>query len=163
MKRKVILAALLMCCVLLAIGCASPGASSSTAPVPASSEAPANSASQSQASIPSQASGVYQKITAQEARQIMQEKDDYILLDVRTQEEYDEAHIEGAVLLPDYEIKEKAGERLPDKNAMILVYCRTGRRSAASANQLLEMGYTQVIDFGGIVDWPYETVSTTKK
>jgi rhodanese-related sulfurtransferase len=163
MKRKVILVTLLICCVLLAIGCASPGAPSSAAPVPASSsEAPASSASQSPASVPSQASGVYQKITAQEARKIMQETDDYILLDVRTQEEYDEAHIEGAILLPDYEIEEKAGERLPDKNAMILVYCRTGRRSAASANKLLEMGYTQVIDFGGIVDWPYETVSTKK-
>ena len=100
----------------------------------------------------------YQKISPQEALTMLQEQD-VTLLDVRTQEEFAEAHIEGALLLPDYEIEQKASELLPDKDAVILVYCRSGRRSQGAAQKLIEMGYSQVYDFGGIIDWPYETVS----
>lgn len=100
----------------------------------------------------------YQKISAQEAKKIIDEQKGYIILDVRTQEEFDEGHIENAVLIPDYEIESKASLELSDKNVQILVYCRTGRRSAIAAQKLFEMGYTDVKDFGGIVDWPYETV-----
>jgi rhodanese-related sulfurtransferase len=99
----------------------------------------------------------YRKITAEEAKAMLEANADAILLDVRTEEEFTERHIPGAVLLPDYEVAEKAAEVLPDKNALILVYCRTGRRSANAANELIEMGYTNVYDFGGINDWPYET------
>lgn len=102
--------------------------------------------------------GAYQKITAQEAKAIIDGEEDVIILDVRTDSEYRLGHIEGSVLLPHTEIKEKAHQMLPDKNAIILVYCRTGIRSAQGSNLLLEMGYTNVYDFGGIVDWPYEVV-----
>lgn len=104
-------------------------------------------------------SEAYQKITAKKAYQMMQDKDEYVLLDVRTEEEFKEKHIEGAVLVPDYDIKNSAVSELPDKGALILVYCRSGRRSANAASELAAMGYTNVYDFGGIIDWPYGTVS----
>ncbi len=100
---------------------------------------------------------IYMNISAKEAKEIMDCEKDYIILDVRTQEEYDEIHIPGAILIPDYEIKEKATDILKDKNQLILVYCRSGRRSKIAANSLIEMGYTNIREFGGIIDWPYET------
>ena len=102
-------------------------------------------------------SASYQKITAEEARGFMDSGEEYILLDVRTDQEFNEGHIGGAMLIPDYEIAVRAEQELPDKNALILIYCRSGRRSANIANELLEMGYLRVYDFGGIIDWPYET------
>ena len=81
----------------------------------------------------------------------------YVILDVRTQEEYDEKHIPGAILIPDSEISEKAEGILKDKNQLILVYCRSGRRSKLAAEDLLDIGYTNIKEFGGIIDWPYET------
>ena len=100
---------------------------------------------------------VYMNITAQEAREIMDTEEVYIILDVRTQAEYDEKHISGAILIPDYEIKERAEEELTDKDQLILVYCRSGRRSKLAAEALGELGYTNIKEFGGIIDWPYET------
>lgn len=100
----------------------------------------------------------YQKISTEEAKEVMQSGNHYVILDVRTLDEYNEGHIEGAVLLPDNELEEKAESTLPDKEATILVYCRSGRRSVAAAQDLINMGYTNVYDFGGIVDWPYEVV-----
>ena len=100
----------------------------------------------------------YHKITAKDARDILTGTGEFILVDVRTGDEFREGHIEGAVLIPDYEIAERAAAELPDKNALILVYCRSGRRSANAANALVGLGYTNVYDFGGIIDWPYETV-----
>jgi len=99
----------------------------------------------------------YIKIAQQEAHDMM--TGDVIILDVRTQAEFDSGHIINAVLLPDYEIKEKAESVLPDKNQTILIYCRTGIRSANAARDLIEIGYTKVFDFGGIVDWEYEIVN----
>ena len=99
---------------------------------------------------------VYVNITAEEAKQIMDSEEDYIILDVRTQEEYDQGHIPGAILIPDTEIKDKAEEVLTDKNQLILVYCRSGRRSKLAAEALVELGYTNIKEFGGIIDWPYE-------
>ena len=101
----------------------------------------------------------YQTITAEEAMEMMEKNDSYILLDVRTEEEFSEGHIEGAILIPDYELKEQAETKLPDKDALILIYCRSGRRSALAAKDLSDMGYTQVYDFGGIINWPYDTIS----
>ncbi|WP_303870903.1 rhodanese-like domain-containing protein [Acetobacterium wieringae] len=95
------------------------------------------------------------KITAEEAKVMIDGNDDLVVLDVRTQEEYNEGHIENAVLIPDTEISTKAPTVLADQNQTILVYCRTGRRSAAAAKKLVDSGYTNVYDFGGIVDWPY--------
>lgn len=103
--------------------------------------------------------GVYQKISPQQAKSMMEESEPYLLLDVRTQEEFKEKRIDGAVLIPDYELKNRASAELPDKNALILIYCRSGRRSALAAKNLIDLGYTNVYDFGGIIDWSYATVS----
>lgn len=99
---------------------------------------------------------VYVNITAEEAKQIMDSEDGYIILDVRTQEEFDELHIPGAILIPDTEIKARAEEVLTDKDQLILVYCRSGRRSKLASEDLVELGYTNIKEFGGIIDWPYE-------
>ncbi len=100
---------------------------------------------------------VYMNINAQEAKEIMDTEKDYVILDVRTQEEFDEKHIPNAVLIPDYEIAQKAEEILTDKDQLILVYCRSGRRSKLAAEELVSLGYTNIKEFGGIIDWPYET------
>ena len=99
---------------------------------------------------------VYVNITAEEAKQIMDNEEGYIILDVRTQEEYDEGHIPGAVVISHEEIAEKAEGVLTDKDQLILVYCRSGRRSKIAAEALVELGYTNIKEFGGITDWPYE-------
>lgn len=95
-------------------------------------------------------------ITAEEAKEMMESETDYVILDVRTQEEYEEGHIPGSVLIPDYEIKDRAQEELKDKEQMIFVYCRSGRRSKNAAEELAGMGYKKIREFGGILDWPYE-------
>ena len=101
----------------------------------------------------------YMQITQDEAKSLMDSEKDYIILDVRTIEEFNESHIDGAILIPDYEINEKAEETLTDKNQLILVYCRSGRRSKLASAELAKMGYTNVKEFGGIIDWSYGTVS----
>lgn len=100
----------------------------------------------------------YEQISQNEAKRIMDTESDYIIIDARTQEEFDEGHIENAILIPEYEIQEKAPELIPDKNALILVYCRSGRRSKIASEALAELGYTNVKEFGGIIDWEYEIV-----
>ena len=99
---------------------------------------------------------VYMNITAEEARQIMDSEEGYVILDVRTQEEYDQGHIPGAILIPNTEIEARAEQELPDKDQLILVYCRSGRRSKLAADILVSLGYTDIREFGGIIDWPYE-------
>lgn len=99
---------------------------------------------------------VYVNITAEEAKQIMDSEKGYIILDVRTQEEYDEGHIPGAIVISHEEIAEKAEDVLTDKDQLILVYCRSGRRSKLAAEALVELGYTNIKEFGGIIEWPYE-------
>ena len=100
---------------------------------------------------------VYVNITAEEAKQIMDTEEGYVILDVRTKEEYDQGHIPGAIVISHEEIAEKAEEVLTDKDQLILVYCRSGRRSKLAAEALVELGYTNIKEFGGIIDWPYET------
>ena len=100
---------------------------------------------------------VYLNITAQQAKEIMDSQEGYIILDTRTKEEYDESHIPGAILIPHDEILDKAETVLPDKDQLILVYCRSGRRSKLAAEDLVKLGYTNIREFGGIIDWPYET------
>ena len=99
---------------------------------------------------------VYMNITAEEAKQIMDTETGYIILDVRTQEEYDESHIPGAIVIPNTEIETRAEQELTDKGQLILVYCRSGRRSKQAAEMLVTLGYTNIKEFGGIIDWPYE-------
>ena len=100
---------------------------------------------------------VYMNITAEEAKKIMDSEEGYIILDTRTQEEYDEGHIPGAIVIPHDEITDRAEEELPDKDQLLLVYCRSGRRSKLAAEALVKLGYTNIKEFGGIIDWPYET------
>ena len=99
---------------------------------------------------------VYVNITAEEAKVIMESEEGYIILDVREQDEFDAGHIPGAILIPYTQIDEKAKDMLPDKDQLILVYCRSGRRSKIAADSLVELGYTNIKEFGGIIDWPYE-------
>jgi len=94
----------------------------------------------------------YHKISAEEAYEMM------VSLDVRTREEYDGGHIKNAVLVPNESIGSEMPEALPDKEATLLVYCRSGRRSKDAAQKLLALGYQSVYDFGGVIDWPYELV-----
>ena len=95
-------------------------------------------------------------ITAEEAKEIMDTEEGYVILDVREQDEYDAGHISGAILIPFTQIEAKANEMLPDKDQLILVYCHSGRRSKIAAEALAELGYTNIKEFGGIIDWPYE-------
>lgn len=96
----------------------------------------------------------YEQISAKEAKEIMENEEDVLILDVRTREEYDTGHIKGAICLPNEEILEDP-EELPDKEQTILVYCRSGNRSKQAAQKLADMGYEKVLEFGGIMDWPY--------
>ncbi len=99
---------------------------------------------------------MYETITAEDAKKIMDSGEDIIILDVREQDEYDEGHIAGSILIPYTQIENKAEEMLPDKDKKILVYCRSGRRSKIAAESLSKLSYTNVKEFGGITDWPYE-------
>ena len=100
----------------------------------------------------------YHRITAQKAKEIMESGKPYVLLDVRSQVEHNLKYIEGDILIPHREIAEKAPELLPDKNKTVLVYCASGVRSKAAAETLIQMGYTDVYDFGAITDWPYGVI-----
>ncbi len=98
----------------------------------------------------------YTCISPQEAKTLIDTQENYVILDVRTQEEYDGGHIPGAILIPDTQIGELAQQMLKDRDQLILVYCRSGRRSKLAAQELADMGYTNVKEFGGILSWPYE-------
>ena len=99
----------------------------------------------------------YKQISQEEAKEIMDSMEEFVILDVRTKEEYDEKHIPGAVLIPNEEILERAEAELPDKEMTILVYCRSGNRSKTASEKLAGLGYTNVLEFGGINTWTYET------
>ena len=98
---------------------------------------------------------IYHTVTAETAKYMMDEGS-VTIVDVRTQSEYDVGHVENAILVPNETIGSIVPEELPDKEAVLLVYCRTGRRAADASQKLADMGYTKVYDFGGIEDWPYE-------
>ena len=111
------------------------------------------------APTPTATPAAYKKISAADAKARMDSGDEIIILDVRTKEEYDAGHIKGAILVPNETIIDEQPELLPDLDAEILVYCRSGNRSAQAAKKLLAIGYTNVVDFGGIIHWPYEVVT----
>ena len=104
----------------------------------------------------------YRKITAEEAYKMQAAGAGAIFLDVRTSEEFSEKRINGAVLIPDYEIKTRVESEIPDKKALIFIYCRSGNRSAKAAHIMIDIGYSNVYDLGGIIDWSYDTVSDRK-
>lgn len=101
----------------------------------------------------------YRRIDMDEAITIMENETGYILLDVRTTSEFAEKHIPGAINIPNETIGTEQIPELPDKDQLILVYCRSGNRSKRASEKLVALGYTNVVEFGGIIDWPGETVS----
>lgn len=101
----------------------------------------------------------YERISQEEALSYMVNDGESIILDVRTEEEFASGHIKGAVLIPHEEIEAKAESVIDDKERLILVYCRSGRRSKIAAEKLVELGYSNVKEFGGINEWNYEIVT----
>ena len=98
----------------------------------------------------------YEKISLEEAKQLMKDEEGYIILDVRTKEEFAEGHIPGAICVPNETISGEMPEELPEKGQLILVYCRSGNRSKQASKKLAELGYTNIKEFGGIIDWDGE-------
>ena len=101
----------------------------------------------------------YRQVNAEEADSMMEEESGYIILDVRTAQEYSEKHIPGAINIPNETIGTEDIPELPDKEQLILVYCRSGNRSKQASEKLVKLGYTNIVEFGGINDWTGETVS----
>lgn len=101
----------------------------------------------------------YRQVNAEEAAIMMEEESSYIILDVRTAQEYSEKHIPGAINIPNETIGTEDIPELPDKEQLILVYCRSGNRSKQASEKLVKLGYTNIVEFGGINDWTGETVS----
>ena len=139
MRQILLFAALAAVLALLLVSCGG----TKDKPVPTEEDAPSKA--------------TYHKISAEEAYEMMVSQE-VVVVDVRTREEYDGGHIENAVLVPNESIGSEMPEALPDKEATLLVYCRSGRRSKQAAEKLLELGYQNVYDFGGVIDWPYELV-----
>ena len=104
----------------------------------------------------------YRQVSPEEAAAMMEEETDYIILDVRTQEEYETAHIPGAICIPNETIGTDEIPELPDKDQLILVYCRSGNRSRQASEKLAKQGYTNIVEFGGINSWTGKTVSSSE-
>ena len=95
-------------------------------------------------------------INAEKAKEMMENLDEFVLLDARSEEEFSEGHIPGAIVIPHEEVSERAEAEIPEKDVPVFVYCRSGRRSKIAAEELVSLGYSEVYEFGGIIDWPYE-------
>lgn len=176
-KIQILIAASLLCCLMLLTACspvnpypvttAPPTTTATTTEsveAVAPTENPENtpvssdeSAAPIEANLESDKVPTYRKISPEEAAEMLKNDPQIILLDVRTEEEYAEKHIPNSILVPDDQVVARANTTFPDKNAVILVYCRSGRRSEGAAKALVKLGYNNVYDFGGINDWPYET------
>ena len=109
--------------------------------------------------VPAESEANYRQVSMDEAIAMMEEKNDYIILDVRTPEEFAEKHIPDAINIPNETIGTEEIPELPDKEQLTLVYCRSGNRSKQASEKLVRLGYTNIVEFGGINDWPGETVS----
>jgi len=146
MKRWVLM-------LVIALSFALPACAGDSVPAPAAPE-PAVSGEQ-EAESPK---AVVQDITPEDAKKRLDSDEAIILVDVRTKEEFDGGHIEDAVLLPVDQLQNNAAEVLPDLDAVYFVYCRSGSRSGAATAMMVDLGYQNVFDLGGIMDWPYEVV-----
>ena len=124
-----------------------------------SSGGTSESGSASEASVASDQAGTYTQISQDEAMEMMEKDDGHVIVDVRTQEEYDEGHIPDAVLIPNETIADSPPAELPDKDQIILIYCRRGNRSKDASQKLADMGYTNIYEFGGIETWEGEVVT----
>lgn len=103
-------------------------------------------------------SAAYKQISQTEAKQMMQQNNGYVIVDVRRQDEFDSGHIKDAILIPNESITDQKPSELPDLNQVILIYCRSGNRSKQAAQKLADMGYTNIYEFGGINTWDGEIV-----
>lgn len=150
-KAAIVIAA--MACMLLTLtSCATPQQTSAATTQPTAAQDATRTETASE-------KGVYQSISPADAKALMETRTDYTLLDVRELSEYSAGHIAGAKLLPVGQIESLAATELPDLNATIIVYCRSGARSSRAAQTLLSLGYTDVLDLGGISSWPYDVVT----
>lgn len=113
--------------------------------------------------IGGQAKAAYRRVSAEEAQQIMKNESGYQIVDVRTPEEYASGHIPNAICIPNESIGKEPPAELSDKKQLLLIYCRSGRRSKEASNKLVELGYENVVDFGGIIDWPGEKTTEPPK
>ena len=104
----------------------------------------------------------YRQITMEEAVTMLEEETGYTILDVRTAQEYSEKHIPGAINIANESIGTEDIPELPDKDQLILVYCRSGNRSKQASEKLVKLGYTNIVEIGGINSWPGETVAGDK-
>lgn len=155
LRKPLTLGAALLAMVMSLTGCAKTG-DTTVAATAAGTDGGALSASVT----PTQTqTGGYRLMKPLEAKLMLDSETDITLVDVREPYEYATGHIPNAKLLPLGDIAALAATELPDRNAKIMVYCRSGSRSRSAARQLLSMGYTDVIDIGGILDWPYEVVT----
>ena len=144
MKRRVRLAAMLLLCMIFA-ACGQAKSDSQTT----------GGKNQSNAEGSTQ-EVTYEQISLNEAKQLMKDEEGYIILDVRTKEEFAEGHIPGAIYVPNETISDEMPEELPEKDQLILIYCRSGNRSKQASKKLAELGYTNIKEFGGIIDWDGE-------
>lgn len=150
--KKTVLAGIALGCMVLLAACSNTNDSLNIEPTLEPSET---------LNLSSNKEDIYHKITTKEAKEMMEDEEkNVIIVDVRTEEEYKESHIPGAILIPNESIGSEELEELPDKDAVLLIYCRTGNRSKKASDKLIELGYTKIYDFGGIVDWSYETESS---
>jgi rhodanese-related sulfurtransferase len=145
MKRRIALTAAASLCLLL---CACGNGASSSEGV------------QSEVRTTTSAAANYQQITQEKAKKMMQADDGHIIVDVRRQDEYDSGHIPGAIFIPNESIGTEQPKELPDLDQVILIYCRSGRRSKEASQKLADMGYTHIYEFGGIIDWTGEVVTS---
>ena len=146
MRNKIVLTVLASLCLLLT-ACGN-GTSSSDS---RQSEVRTTEASEA---------ATYQQITQEKAKEMMQADDDHIIVDVRRQDEYDSGHIPDAILIPNESIESERPKELPDLDQVILIYCRSGRRSKEASQKLADMGYTHIYEFGGIIDWTGATATS---
>ncbi len=117
---------------------------------------------QSEVRTTASAAAAYQQITQEKAKEMMQADGGHIIVDVRRQDEYDSGHIPDAILIPNESIGTEQPKELPDLDQVILIYCRSGRRSKEASQKLADMGYTNIYEFGGIIDWTGEVVTNSK-
>ena len=156
---KKLLTLLLGTTLVLCAGCSSEKSESSaqsSIPVSQVSDfqpSDTGSADQSSENGSSAQSAEYRQISQEEAKALMESESGYIILDVRTQQEFDEGHIPGAICVANEDITTNNIPELPDKSQLIFVYCRSGRRSKEAASKLADLGYTNIVEFGGIIDW----------
>ena len=144
MKRRVRLAAILLFCMIFAACGQAKGDSQITG------DKNLSNAEGSTQEV------TYEQISLEEAKQLMKDEEGYIILDVRTKEEFAEGHIPGAICVPNETISGEMPEELLEQEQLILVYCRSGNRSKQASKKLAELGYTNIKEFGGIIDWDGE-------